>query len=90
MGLSICYDTYAQPEIERYYAAQGVSLLVNPTATSRSYADIDGDGVKDAKGWEWYYKNRLESIASRDGLTVVSADLVGQGRLCGRRREPTL
>ncbi len=53
MGLSICYDTYAQPEIERYYAAQGVSLLVNPTATSRSYTDIDGDGVKDAKGWEW-------------------------------------
>lgn len=77
MGLSICYDTYAQPEIERYYAAQGVSLLVNPTATSRSYTDIDGDGVKDAKGWEWYYRNRLESIASRDGLTIASADLVG-------------
>ena len=78
MGLSICYDTYAQPEIERYYAAQGVSLLVNPTATSRSYRDIDGDGVKDAKGWEWYYRNRLESIASRDGLTIASADLVGK------------
>lgn len=78
MGLSICYDTYAQPEIERYYAAQGVSLLVNPTATSRSYTDIDGDGVKDAKGWEWYYRNRLESIASRDGLTIASADLVGK------------
>ncbi|MFR7777911.1 MAG: carbon-nitrogen hydrolase family protein [Bifidobacterium angulatum] len=83
MGLSICYDTYAQPEIERYYAAQGVSLLVNPTATSRSYADIDGDGVKDAKGWEWYYKNRLESIASRDGLTIASADLVGKDGYAG-------
>lgn len=78
IGLSICYDTYAQPEIERYYAAQGVGLLINPTATSRSYTDIDGDGVKDAKGWEWYYRNRLESIASRDGLTIASADLVGK------------
>lgn len=77
VGLSICYDTYAMPEIERYYAAQGVSLLINPTATSRSYTDIDGDGSADAIGWEWYYRNRLESIASRDGLTIASADLVG-------------
>lgn len=76
-GLSICYDTYANPEIERYYAAQGVGILINPTATSRSYRDIDGDGVKDGKGWEWYYRNRLESIASRDGLVIASADLVG-------------
>lgn len=87
MGLSICYDTYAQPEIERYYAAQGVSLLVNPTATSRSYTDIDGDGVKDAKGWEWYYRNRLESIASRDGLTIASADLVGKDGYAGEDGE---
>lgn len=47
------------------------------TATSHSYRDIDGDGVKDGKGWEWYYRNRLESIASRDGLVIASADLVG-------------
>ncbi|EFA22683.1 carbon-nitrogen hydrolase family protein [Bifidobacterium gallicum] len=77
MGLSICYDTYANPEIERYYAASGVGLLVNPTATSRSYTDIDNDGVKDGKGWEWYYRNRLESISSRDGMVIASADLVG-------------
>lgn len=78
VGLSICYDTYAMPEIERYYAAQGVSLLINPTATSRSYRDIDGDGSADAIGWEWYYRNRLESISSRDGLLIASADLVGK------------
>lgn len=88
-GLSICYDTYANPEIERYYAAQGAGILVNPTATSRSYRDIDGDGVKDGKGWEWYYRNRLESIASRDGLVIASADLVGaDGCPDGDGRQP--
>ena len=76
IGLSICYDTYAMPEIGRYYAAKGCNLLLNPTATSRSFTDIDGDGIKDDQGWIWYYKNRLESIASREGYTVLSANLV--------------
>ena len=77
LGISICYDTYATPELERYYAAKGCNILINPTATSRSYKDIDGDKVADDIGWEWYYKDRLESIASRDGLTILSANLVG-------------
>lgn len=76
IGLSICYDTYAMPEIGRYYAAKGCNLLLNPTATSRSYSDVDGDGIKDDQGWVWYYKNRLESVASREGYTVLSANLV--------------
>lgn len=71
LGISICYDTYATPELGRYYAAKGCSILLNPTATSRSYS-VDND-----KGWEWYYKNRLESGASREGYTIMSADLVG-------------
>lgn len=77
LGISICYDTYATPELSRYYAAKGCNILINPTATSRSYKDIDGDDIADDIGWEWYYKNRLESIASRDGLTILSANLVG-------------
>ena len=77
LGLSICYDTYATPELGRYYAAQGANLLLNPTATSRSYRDVDGDGSRDDQGWEWYYQMRLESNASRDGYTVLSANLVG-------------
>ncbi len=77
IGLSICYDTYATPELGRYYAAMGCNILLNPTATSRSYRDLDGDGVTDDRGWEWYYKNRLESNASREGYTVLSANLVG-------------
>lgn len=77
LGVSICYDTYAMPEIGRYYAAKGCNILLNPTATSRSYKDTDGDGVKDDEGWEWYYKNRIESNTSRDGYTLLSSNLVG-------------
>lgn len=77
MGISICYDTYATPELGRYYAAKGANILVNPTATSRSYKDVDGDGIRDDQGWEWYYKNRLESNASREGYLILSANLVG-------------
>ncbi len=77
LGVSICYDTYAMPEIGRYYAAKGCNILLNPTATSRSYTDTDGDGVKNDEGWEWYYKNRIESNTSRDGYTLLSSNLVG-------------
>lgn len=77
IGVSICYDTYAMPEIGRYYSAKGCNLLVNPTATSRSYRDNDNDGVRDDEGWEWYYKNRIESNTSRDGYTLLSSNLVG-------------
>lgn len=77
IGISICYDTYATPELERYYTAKGCPILLNPTATSRSYTDTDGDGQREDIGWEWYYQNRLESTASRDGILIVSANLVG-------------
>ncbi|MCR5202955.1 MAG: carbon-nitrogen hydrolase family protein [Lachnospiraceae bacterium] len=75
IGLSICYDTYATPELSRYYSAQGCNLLLNPTATSRGYSLTD-----DSK-WEWYYKNRIESACSREGFTMLSADLVGKDGL---------
>lgn len=76
IGLSICYDTYAMPEIGRYYAAKGCNLLLNPTATSRGYKSNEQDKTEKAKAWSWYYKNRLESIASREGYTIMSANLV--------------
>lgn len=71
LGISICYDTYSTPEIERYYAAMGCNLLLNPTATGGNWA------MNNVAGWEEYYKLRLESIASREGFTVMSSDLVG-------------
>lgn len=75
IGLSICYDTYATPELSRFYSAQGCNLLLNPTATSRGYKTTDDSA------WEWYYKNRIESAASREGFTILSADLVGKDGL---------
>ena len=75
IGLSICYDTYATPELERYYSAQGCNLLLNPTATSRGYT------LTDDSAWEWYYKNRIESASSREGFTILSSDLVGKDGL---------
>ncbi len=68
VGLSICYDTYAIPELTRYYAAQGARIVLNPTATSR--------GSTEGK-WEWYYRNRIESTADREQIVLVSANLAG-------------
>ena len=73
MGMSICYDTYAIPELERYYAARGCRVILNPTASMR------GCNVKtgDKSGWLWYYTRRLETIADRDGIFVASANMTG-------------
>lgn len=65
MGISICMDTYAYPELARYYAAAGCKIFVNPTASS-GYA-----------GSNFIYNTALASIASREGMTVLSSDLVG-------------
>lgn len=74
VGLSICYDTYATPELERIYAAYGSRLILNPTATSRAYDWRN----EDSTGWEWYYKNRLETAVSRESFFIASANLVGE------------
>ena len=70
MGISICFDTYSTPELERYYSAQGCNLLINPTASGGVWAGSN------MAAWQEYYKIRLESIASRDGFTILSSDLV--------------
>lgn len=77
IGISISNDTYDMPEIARYYSAKGCNILLNLSASSKNYIDTDGDGIKDDKAWEWYYKNRIESNTSRDGYTLLSANLVG-------------
>lgn len=64
MGISICKDTYSYPELARYYAAAGCTILINPTA-SGSYA-----------GSNFIYNTAISSIVARDGMALLSADLV--------------
>lgn len=64
MGISICMDTYAYPELARYYAAAGCKILVNPTA-STGYA-----------GSNFIYNNAISSIVARDNMALLSCDLV--------------
>ena len=72
LGVSICFDTYSTPELERYYSAMGCNILLNPTATGGGWS------LNNMDNWEEYYKLRLESIASRDGFTILSSDLEGK------------
>lgn len=71
VGVNICYDTYAIPELERYYASQGCRLLLNPTATSRGFDAETGDSTL----WRWYFESRIENIAMREQMFVASANL---------------
>lgn len=71
IGISICFDTYSTPELERYYAAMGCNILINPTASGGGWSQSN------MAAWEEYYKLRLESVASRDGFLILSSDLVG-------------
>ncbi|MBQ4507017.1 MAG: carbon-nitrogen hydrolase family protein [Firmicutes bacterium] len=73
VGLCVCYDTYAIPELERYYAARGCRMVINPTASMRGVDRETGD----TSGWGWYFARRLETIADRDGIFVASANLTG-------------
>lgn len=62
LGVSICHDTYDIPELSSYYSAKGCNIFVNLTA---------------ANGVGHIYRSRLEAIAAREGMAVMSADLVG-------------
>ena len=66
MGLSICKDTYAYPELARYYMAKGCVFIANPTARTGT-----------ADGWAELYENSLENLADQDKMIVISADLCG-------------
>lgn len=74
VGVSICYDSFATPELARIYAASGCRLILNPTASSRGYSP---DAPDDSDSWEWYYRARLEAMVDREGVFVASANLVG-------------
>lgn len=64
LGVAICMDVYAYPEMAQYYSAAGCTMFANPTA-SGGYA-----------GSNFIYNTALSSITARDGLAILSSDLV--------------
>ena len=88
IGISICYDTYNYPELGRYYAAKGCRVILNPTATSRSYFAaselVDGKPVNDGKPlngnnaqWVNRFKSRVEAVVIQSDIFVASSNLIG-------------
>ncbi len=65
VGCAICYDTWAFPELMRYYAAKGCRLYVNITATSK----IRG---------KYLANTNIEAGVIRDCIFVASANLGGK------------
>ncbi len=66
LGIAICMDVYAYPEMAQYYSAAGCTMFANPTA-SGGYA-----------GSNFIYNTALSSITARDGLAILSSDLVNR------------
>lgn len=65
VGCAICFDTWAFPELMRYYAAEGCRLYVNITATAR----IRG---------KYLANTNIEAGVIRDCIFVASANLGGK------------
>lgn len=74
IGISICYDTYSYPELASYYAAKGCKLILNPTASSKTY-DYRTDNPNK---WGWYYKTRLHGLSSLKNIYIASSNLTGK------------
>ena len=62
IGIDICRDGHFYPELGRYYAAQGCTILIHPTATT---------------GGPWYRETRMGSYTDRDGMAVITCNLLG-------------
>ncbi len=62
IGIDICRDGHFYPELGRYYAAMGCTILIHPTATT---------------GNPWYRETRIGSYTDRDGMAAITCNLLG-------------
>ena len=62
IGIDICRDGHFYPELGRYYAAMGCTMLIHPTATT---------------GNPWYRETRIGSYTDRDGMAAITCNLLG-------------
>lgn len=72
IGISMSYETYAVPELERYYASQGCRLILNPMAVAQGSSEFT-----DGASTQWRFDERIKNIAIRDMIYIASANLAG-------------
>lgn len=65
VGCAICFDTWAFPELMRYYAANGCRLYINITATAHNRG-------------KYLANTNIESGVVRDCIYMASANLGGK------------
>ncbi len=73
IGISICYDTYQFPELQRHYCAKGCRLILNPTAY---YEEISFEGSRDA--FHRTFGATLEYGVLCNTIYIATANLTGK------------
>ena len=64
VGIAICYDNYAFPELMRYYASMGCRLIINSTALAHCHGPYFGSPT-------------LEAAVVQNGIYIASANIGG-------------
>ncbi|MFT9077505.1 nitrilase-related carbon-nitrogen hydrolase [Ethanoligenens sp.] len=64
IGLAVCYDNYAFPELMRYYVSKGCRLCINSTALAHCHGPYFGSPT-------------LEAAVVQNGVYIASANLGG-------------
>ena len=77
IGISICFDTYQFPELQRHYCAQGCRLVLNPTAFIE---EVPFDGSRDA--FCQTYGRTLEYGVICNTIYIATANLTGMDTEC--------
>lgn len=72
VGISVCYDIYQFPEIQRYYCSKGCRLHLNATAYSE---EMQYSGSREA--FEDYLGTTLEYGVMCNSIYIASSNLTG-------------
>ncbi len=70
IGIGVGEDILEYPEVQRLMGGWGCRLLLSISATKRNVTE-------DPKSWNWYIRNRLDSITSRDAIRVAFVNQSG-------------
>ncbi len=82
IGIAICYDTYAFPEMMRYYAAMGCRMHINSTALAYCHGKEFGPTTIEAQ----VIQNRVYVVSSNLGGTDLYNEFWGGSSVLGPSR----